>query len=118
MLEIASTLTVRMGPYRAMDRMDPVVESWKDILEDSHPLVVQGAADQCSVAGSSGVVDAVVDAVDDADAVADADVAEVSSELDKGQDRTRLDLGHRPCRLGHRTPVLYSRNQPRTNIVP
>jgi hypothetical protein len=30
----------------------------------------------------------------------------------------RLYRGHRPYRLATRTPVLYSRNQPRTNIVP
>lgn len=31
--------------------------------------------------------------------------------------RFRFDLGHRPCRLAIRTPVLYSRNQSRTNIA-
>jgi len=31
--------------------------------------------------------------------------------------RFQMDLGHRPYRLGHRTPVLYSRNQSRTNIA-
>jgi len=29
----------------------------------------------------------------------------------------RLGLGHRPYRLAIRTPVLYSRNQSRTNIA-
>ena len=31
--------------------------------------------------------------------------------------RVRLSLGHRPYRLAIRTPVLYSRNQSRTNIA-
>jgi hypothetical protein len=31
--------------------------------------------------------------------------------------RVRLGLGHRPYRLAIRTPVLYSRNQSRTNIA-
>jgi hypothetical protein len=35
-----------------------------------------------------------------------------------GLARLRRGLGHRPYRLAHRTPVLYSRNQSRTNIVP
>lgn len=37
--------------------------------------------------------------------------------LDKGRARIRMGLGHRPYRLAHRTPVLYSRNQSRTNIA-
>jgi hypothetical protein len=37
---------------------------------------------------------------------------------DTGLARLRQGLGHRPYRLAHRTPVLYSRNQSRTNIVP
>jgi len=31
--------------------------------------------------------------------------------------RVHLGLGHRPYRLAIRTPVLYSRNQSRTNIA-
>jgi hypothetical protein len=52
--------------------------------------------------------------------VADAgsyDVESVVSEQDMGLAPLLLDLGHRPCRLVHRTPVLYSRNQSRTNIA-
>lgn len=34
-----------------------------------------------------------------------------------GLAQIRRGLGHRPYRLAHRTPVLYSRNQSRTNIA-
>jgi len=41
------------------------------------------------------------------------------SDMDRGQARRvdRWDLDRRSCRLVHRTPVLYSRNQSRTNIA-
>jgi hypothetical protein len=45
-------------------------------------------------------------------------VESVESVRGTGQARLRRGLGHRPYRLGRRTPVLYSRNQSRTNIVP
>jgi len=53
------------------------------------------------------------------DASADEDVAVVVGgwARDMDQDQNRLVLGLRSYRLGHRTPVLYSRNQSRTNIA-
>jgi hypothetical protein len=39
------------------------------------------------------------------------------SVRDMDQVQIRLALGLRPYRFGHRTPVLYSRNQSRTNIA-
>ena len=36
---------------------------------------------------------------------------------DRGRGRIRMGLGPRPYRLAHRTLVLYSRNQSRTNIA-
>ena len=106
MLETAWTLKGRMDPCRASGRRDPIVASSKDSpVVSSHPSVVQVVAVPCSVADSSGDVDSGV-------------VAGEQLVLDMGRARIRRDLGHRPCRLGHRTPVLYSRINSRTNIAP
>ena len=44
-------------------------------------------------------------------------MADGESVRDMDQVQIRLALGLRPYRFGHRTPVLYSRNQSRTNIA-
>jgi hypothetical protein len=102
---VPSKPRVQRGPCRASGRTDPGVASWSCILEvlgDCRPsagLVAAGQVDVgwAVVAGSSGAAEGMV--------------------RGKGLGRIRMDLGHRPCRLAHRTPVLYSRSQPRTNIA-
>lgn len=64
-LEIASMPTIQRDPCRASGRKDPVIASSKDILGYFHPFVVQVVAGQHPVAGSSAVVDADVDVVDE-----------------------------------------------------
>lgn len=80
----------------ASDHRDRGVASWIHIL--GH-CFLSGHA----VEGRGCVVDPL-----------DAGVAAV--EQDKGLVRIRF-LGHRPYPFAHRTPVLYSRNQSRTNIA-
>ena len=44
--------------------------------------------------------------------------AGIERDMDQAQWRScRWGLDHRACRHAHRTPVLYSRNQSRTNIA-
>ena len=59
----------------------------------------------------------VVDEGSGAVVAAAVEVGAAGSVRDTARGRTQRDLGHRPYRLEHRTLVLYSRNQPRTNIV-
>jgi len=101
MREIASTLKVRKGPYRASSgRMDPGAVSSSCIPESCRPFAdLEAALGGPFVAGRAGV-------------------GAVESVRGTGQARLRQGLGHRPYRLGRRTLVLYSRNQSRTNIVP
>jgi len=73
------------------------------VLEDCRPSVSLVAVGQ--VAG----VDLAV--------VVDSSGDDGGMDRDMVLDRIRMDLGHRPYRLAHRTPVLYSRNQSRTNIA-
>jgi hypothetical protein len=91
---------VQKGPCLASDRMGRGVVSWSCILGDCRPSANLG----CVLGGpfAAGLA---------------FGVAWRGSVRDMGLARIRLDLGHRPCRLGHRTPVLYSRNQSRTNIA-
>jgi hypothetical protein len=101
----AYSLTNRRDPYRASGHTGPEVASSScilGVLEGYRPSVSLVAAGQVGgvgavVAGSSGD----------------------GRGMDRGMalGRIRRDLGHRPCRLAHRTPVLYSRNQSRTNIA-
>jgi len=92
---------VRRGPYRASSgRMDPGAVSSSCIPEGCRPFVsLEAALGGPFAAGRVGV-------------------GPVEWVRDTGQARLRRGLGHRPYRLGRRTPVLYSRNQSRTNIVP
>lgn len=81
-----------MGPCLASGRMGPeAVASWKYILGDSHPVA-------CLDLG-----------LDLGFRVAGIAVS-VESVRGMGLVRIRLDLDRQPCRLAHRTPVLYSRN--------
>ena len=88
-----------------MDHTGPGAASWScilGVLGDCRPSVGLVAVGQVGVgwtvvAGSSGAAEGTV--------------------RGKGLGQIRMDLGHRPCRLAHRTPVLYSRNQSRTNIA-
>lgn len=100
MTEIASTPKVQRDPYRALSgRMGLEAVSSSYIPEDCHPSAgLDSVLDGPSAAGQVG-----------AEAVGSV----------RGRGRARLRRGlHRPYRLAHRTPVLYSRNQSRTNIVP
>jgi hypothetical protein len=99
--EIASMLRVRRGPCRASSgRMGPRAASLSCIPEGYRPSVNLGSAlDGPFVGGRVGV-------------------EEVGWVRGTGLARLQRGLGHRPYRLGRRTPVLYSRNQSRTNIVP
>jgi hypothetical protein len=102
---VPSKPRVQRDPCRALGRTDPGVASSScilGVLGDCRPSACLVAAGQVGVgwavvAGSSGAAEGTV----------------------QGKDlgRIRMDLGHRPCRLAHRTPVLYSRNQSRTNIA-
>ena len=101
---IASKPTVQRGPCRALGRTGPGVASWSCSL-----VVLEGCPSvSLAVAGPYGVGWVVV-----------AGSSGAAKGMVRGKDlgRIRMDLGHRPCRLAHRTPVLYSRNQSRTNIV-
>ncbi len=105
---IASTLRGRRGPCQAWDHTDPVVGSSKGSRVDCRPFaacfgVVVVVGGRVGVGGSGAVVE-----LGPAGGLV----------LDTVRGRIRLGLGHRPYRLGRRTLVLYSRNQPRTNIVP
>lgn len=93
-----------MDPYQASGRKDREVATWNCSLGGRRRFVAHGR---------------LVVAADDAGrAVVDAGaVAAEGSVRGKGLARIRSSLGHRPCRLAHRTPVLYSRNQSRTNIA-
>jgi hypothetical protein len=84
--------------------MGPEAVSSSCIPEGYHPFVGLGLAlgGLTAVAAAAGRVG----------------VGAVESVRGTGPARLRQDLGHRPYRLAHRTPVLYSRNQSRTNIVP
>jgi len=98
--EIASMPKVRRGPYRAWSgRMDPGAVSSSCIPEGCRPFEDLEAPGGPFAAGQ-------------------VDVGAVESVRGTGQARLRRGLGHRPYRFGRRTPVLYSRNQSRTNIVP
>lgn len=92
---------VRMGPYRASSgRMGPIAVSSSCSLVDYRPFAgLDSFLDGPFAAGPVG---------------AEAE----GSVRGMGLARLRRGLGHRPYRLGRRTPVLYSRNQSRTNIVP
>ena len=101
---IASMQKGRKDPCRALGRKGPAVGSSTDSCEDCRPLAsfehvpgCQGGAGHSTSAVDAGLAEAV---------------------RDMARERFRRGLGRRPYRLGRRTPVLYSRNQPRTNIVP
>jgi hypothetical protein len=96
-----------MGPCRASGRRDPGVESWSCSLGGVVLLV--GRAGVAAV-GSGGAVVASLGA--------GSSVERQGMAQGTGLAPTRTGLGHRPSRFAHRTPVLYSRNQSRTNIVP
>jgi len=91
----------RMGPCRASGRMGLGVVSSNCNLGRSHPSegpgLVLGVRVEVAVrvGAESG-----------------------ESVQGTGLARTQQGLDRRPYRLVHRTPVLYSRNQSRTNIVP
>lgn len=88
-----------------------VAVSWSYTLEHFRPYVVVGLV--------AVAVVAVAVVAGGAPAGGQVDVVLVRTVGGTGQGRwIRRDLGHRPRRLAHRTPVLYSRNQSRTNIVP
>lgn len=93
---IASKQKVRRDPYPALGRKDRVVVSWNQSLEPG--LAGRVAGFGRGLVGSYGV-------------------GSVGGVRDMGLAQIRRGLGHRPYRLAHRTPVLYSRNQSRTNIA-
>lgn len=76
--------------------------SWKYILEGCRQSAFPGSVLGFPAAGTE---------------LASAAVS-LESVRGRGRGRIRFGLGHRPYRLAHRTPVLYSRNQSRTNIAP
>ncbi len=93
-----------MDPYRASSRRDREVVTWNCSLGRhrrfaAHGRLVVVVHDAGRAAVGAGVV------------------AAEESVRGKGLARIQSSLGHRPCRLAHRTPVLYSRNQSRTNIA-
>jgi len=94
----ACLLRVRKGPYRALDHMDRAAgsSSWIPAHDRLEPCVV--GVHRSADSKLEGVAIRTVQ----------------GTGLDQ---RFQMDLGHRPYRLGHRTPVLYSRNQSRTNIA-
>jgi hypothetical protein len=102
---IACLLIGQKDPYRAWGRKGPAVASSNCILGHCRPSV------------GRGVVVVVAAAAVGAWLVAGSFDAELGTDRGKGLGRPRWYLGHRPCRLAHRTPVLYSRNQSRTNIA-
>ncbi len=103
MTEIALTQISRKGLYRASwGRMGPGAASSNCIHGGDHPFADPDLDLAGSVAAAAGRVG----------------VGMVESVRGTGLGRLRRGLGHRPYRLAHRTPVLYSRNQSRTNIVP
>jgi len=102
--EIALRRIVQTGPGRAWSgRMDPGAVSSNCILAGCRPFAGLGLALDGPFAGGVRV---------------GADAGAAESVRDTGLARLRRGLGHRPYRLVRRTPVLYSRNQSRTNIVP
>jgi hypothetical protein len=113
-METAWMQIVQMGPCRALDRTDRVVvsssrtvghrrsRSYFEVAQDG--LVVVGVVDDAAAAELVFVVGG------------GATWGE-GSVRDMDQVQIRLVLDRRPYQFGHRTPVLYSRNQPRTNIA-
>ena len=102
---IAYLLKDQRDPCQASGRTDPGVVSLScilGVLGDCRATVSLVAADQVAVVGASG---------------AESSGVVRQRFRDKGLDQTRMDLDHRSCRLAHRTLVLYSRNQSRTNIA-
>jgi len=98
----ASRLRAQRGPDRAsLDRTGPGAVSSSCIPGDCRLFAELGSALDGPFAGAVRVV-----------------VGASESVRGTGRARLRRDLGHRPYRLVRRTPVLYSRNQSRTNIVP
>lgn len=107
---IASKLKGRKDPCLASSRRDPLTQSWSCTLGHCLP----SAAFLGLVVQAVGVVAA------DSSFGAGVDSCGVGSEVwDRGMGlaRLRLGLGRQPYRFVHRTPVLYSRNQSRTNIA-
>lgn len=101
---IASKPRVQRDPCRASGHMDPEVASWNCSLgRCCRPSAFLGDGRDRVADDGSGLV---------------AGVVLLLAARGMGLARIRLHLGHRPCRLAHRTPVLYSRNQSRTNIAP
>jgi hypothetical protein len=98
----------RKDPCRASGRMGPEVGSSSCILG-----VLEGFRESASLV-AAGQVAGVGLAVVAAGSCGD----EGGMFRGKVLDRIRMDLGHRPYRLAHRTPVLYSRSQLRTKIAP
>jgi len=99
---IASKPRVRRGLGRASrDRRGPGAVSSSYIPGGCRPIADLGLALDGPFAGAVRV-----------------GVGASESARGTGLARLRRGLGHRPYRLVHRTPVLYSRNQSRTNIVP
>lgn len=97
---IASRHSDQRGPYPASDRMGPGVGLSSRILGllgDCRPSVSLAVAGR--VAGVAAVV---------ADSGSSGD--ERGRVRGKVLDRTRMDLGHRPYRLGHRTLVRVAHN--------
>jgi len=84
-----------------LDRTGPRVASSSCILGGCRPFVDLGSALDGPFVGAVRV-----------------GFGAVESVRGTGLAQLRRGLGHRPYRLAHRTPVLYSRNQSRTNIVP
>lgn len=98
-----------MGPCPASGRTGPEAASSNDIPEilgDCRcPSVGLVAVGQAAGAGPPVVV------------VAGSSGAVKGRVRDRDLGLIRRGLGHQPCRFAHRTPVLYSRYQPRTNIT-
>ena len=71
----------------------------------------------CLSVGQVAAAAVVVVAVAGSKLAAGSSVEQSETVRGMGRGQLRMFLGHRPCRLAHRTPVLYSRNQSRTNIA-